>query len=308
MEESGDYILLSKDRQVAEQNKEGYVDVTGGKIWYEIVGGGVGLPLITLHGGPGSTHFGFEPLKGLSDDRPVVFYDQLGCGNSDRPEDPSLWTVGRFVEELHVLRNTLGLDRCHILGHSWGTMLGTDYYLAHPEGIVSLVQSSPCISIPRWVEDCNNYRKQLPTETQATMAKHEAAGTTGSEEYKAAEQEFNKRHVLRMDPVPEAVARGRRERGTAVYETMWGPNEFFMTGNLGAYDRSGDLHRIDIPALYSCGRVDEAAPDTVQWYASLTPNAEFVVYENSAHMPHWEETERYISVVRDFLRRADETA
>ena len=294
---------------MAEQNKVGYVDVPGGKVWYEVTGGGGGgLPLITLHGGPGSTHFGFEPLKALSEDRPVVFYDQLGCGNSDRPDDLSLWTVERFVEELHILRIHLGLDRCHILGHSWGTMLGMDYYLAHPDGILSLVQSSPCISIQRWVEDCNNYRNQLPAEVQAIMAEHEKAGTTGSQEYKDAEKEFNKRHVLRMDPVPEAVLQGRRERGTVVYETMWGPNEFYMTGNLADYDRSGDLHKIGVPALYSCGRFDEAAPDTVNWYAELTPNSEFVVYENSAHMPHWEETSRYISVVRDFLRRNDELA
>ena len=88
---------------MAEQNEAGYVDVPGGKVWYEVLGGGGGLPLITLHGGPGSTHFGFEPLKALSEDRPVVFYDQLGCGNSDRPDDLSLWTVERFVEELHIL-------------------------------------------------------------------------------------------------------------------------------------------------------------------------------------------------------------
>ena len=116
----GQYNFERKDRQVAERNKEGYVDVPGGKIWYEIVGGGNGLPLITLHGGPGSTHFGFEPLKALAEDRSVVFYDQLGCGNSDRPDDASLWKVERFVEELHILRDALGLDRCHILGHSWG--------------------------------------------------------------------------------------------------------------------------------------------------------------------------------------------
>lgn len=290
---------------MAVQAKEGYVDVPGGKIWYEVLGEGGGLPLITLHGGPGSTHFGFEPLRALAEDRPVVFYDQLGCGNSDSPEDRSLWRVERFVEELRILIDALGFERFHILGHSWGTMLGADYYFAHPQGVASLVLSSPCISIARWLEDCDRYRNQLPPEVQAVMSKHEAAGTTDSEEYDGAVKEFNKRHVMRLDPVPEAMARGRRERGTVVYETMWGPSEFFMTGNLKGYDRSVDLHRITVPTLYACGRADEAAPDTVEWYASLTPRSEFVVYENSAHMPHWEETERYISV-RDFLERADE--
>ena len=292
---------------MAVQAKEGYVDVPGGKIWYEVLGDAGGLPLVTLHGGPGSTHFGFEPLRALAAGRPVVFYDQLGCGNSGRPEDTSLWVVERFVEELHLLIRALGLDKFHILGHSWGTMLGADYYLAHPQGVASMVLSSPCISIARWIQDCNNYRKQLPQEVQDAMAKHEAADTTDSEEYKDAVKEFNKRHVMRLDPVPEAVARGRKERSAVVYETMWGPSEFFMNGNLKGYDRSGDLHRIAVPTLYSCGRVDEAAPETVEWYASLTPNSEFVVYENSAHAAHWEETERYIGVVRDFLERADKT-
>jgi len=291
---------------LAKQNKEGYVDVPGGKIWYEIVGSGDGSPLITLHGGPGSSHFSLEPLRVLGDDRPVVFYDQLGCGNSDRPNDLSLWTMDRFVQELHILREYLGFDRCHILGHSWGTMLGMDYYLTHPNGIASLIQSSPCISIERWVADCNKYRKQLPPEVQEVMDKHEAAGTTESEEYRDAEREFNKRHVLRLDTVPEAVLKGRQQRGKVVYQTMWGPSEFFMTGTLAGYDRSGDLHRIGVPALYSCGRFDEAAPDTVEWYSSLTSNSEFVVYENSAHMPHWEDQQEYIGVVHDFLRKVDE--
>ena len=106
--------------------------------------------------------------------------------------------------------------------------------------------------------------------------------------------------------VPEAVLKGRQQRGKVVYQTMWGPSEFFMTGTLAGYDRSGDLHRIGVPALYSCGRFDEAAPDTVEWYSSLTPNSEFVVYENSAHMPHWEDQQEYIGVVHDFLRKVDE--
>ena len=285
--------------------KEGYVDVPGGRVWYEIVGDGDRTPMIILHGGPGSTHFGMEPLRALSDDRPVVFYDQLGCGSSDRPDDLSLWRTERFVDELHMLRKSLRLDRVHILGHSWGTMLAMDYYLAHPDRIVSLVMSSPCISIERWVADCAEYRGRLPAEVQEVLDRHEAAGTTDSEEYAEATEEFNKRHVFRLDPLPEAVARGRKERGRVVYETMWGPNEFYMTGNLRGYDRSGRLGEIDVPTLFSCGRVDEAAPSTTEWYHSLTPDSEFVVYENSAHMPMWEETDRYVSVVRDFLRRAD---
>jgi proline iminopeptidase len=260
---------------------------------------------VALHGGPGSTHWGLTPLEALADERPVVLYDQLGCGNSDRPADRSMWRVERFVEELHQLRQALGLHRIHLLGHSWGTMLAMDYYLTHPQGIVSLIMSSPCISIPRWLEDCVSYIQQLPGNVQATLARHQQAGTLDTAEYQQAVAEFYRRHVFRLEPLPEALVHGRNGRGHEVYATMWGPNEFYMEGGtLKEYDRSGQLPTITVPTLFSCGRVDEAAPGTTAWYHSLTPGSEFVVYEHSAHMPHWEETPRYLEVVRNFLRRA----
>src|SRR5258708_40021215 len=101
--------------------KEGYVNVTGGKVWYEIVGSGNAIPLITLHGGPGFTHDYLEPLGVLCKERPVVFYGQLGAGKSDRPPDKALWNVQPFLKELAQLRTALGLKRVHILGHSSGT-------------------------------------------------------------------------------------------------------------------------------------------------------------------------------------------
>jgi proline iminopeptidase len=247
------------------------------------------------------------PLEALADERPVILYDQLGCGQSDRPEDTRLWCVERFVDELHHLRQELRLSRFHLLGHSWGTMLAMDYYLAHPQGIVSLVMSSPCLSIPRWLEDCGDYIRQLPPNMQEVLERHQQAGTLDTEEYKHAVEEFYRRHVNRLDPLPEALIKGRDSRGHIVYATMWGPNEFYMEGgNLKHYDRSGRLHEITVPTLFSCGRVDEAAPGTTAWYHSLTPGAECVIYEHSAHMPHWEETERYLGVVRDFLRRVEQ--
>lgn len=288
------------------KKREGYVNAPGGRVWYKIVGGGNRIPLIALHGGPGSTHWGMTPLEALADERPVVLYDQLGCGKSDRPDDVSLWRVERFVEELHQLRQQLRLNRAHILGHSWGTMLAMDYYLAHPNGVVSLVMSSPCISIPRWLDDCASYIRQLPIEVQETLDRHQRAGTIDSEEYQRAVDEFYRRHVRRLDPLPEALIKARESRGEIVYATMWGPNEFYMVGgNLIDYDRSDRLGEIKVPTLFSCGRVDEAAPGTTEWYHSLTPGSEFVVYEHSAHLPQWEETERYVSVVRAFLRRVE---
>ena len=284
---------------------EGYADVPGGKIWYKIMGEGDEVPLITLHGGPGSTHNGLAPLETLSDERKVVFYDQLGCGKSDRPEDLSLWKTERFVKELTDLREVLGFSSVHILGHSWGTMLATDYLLTQPKGVQSVILSSPCISIPMWVKDGQNYIKQLDVNVQNAIELHQKNGTIDSPEYKSAVEEFNKRHVNPLHVKPEIFKSYLKQRGLIVYETMWGVNEFYMTGNLAGYDRTDRLHQLKIPTLFSCGRVDEATPETTGYYHTLVPGSEFVIYEDSAHMPHWDEPERYTSVVSDFMRRND---
>ena len=126
--------------------KEGYINVEGGRVWYRVSGSGNETPLLLLHGGPGAPSYYLNPLDGISRDRPVIFYDQLGAGRSDRPTDTSLWTVDRYVRELGDVRAALGLDQVHILGHSWGTMLAVDYMLTQPEGVKSLILASPAIS------------------------------------------------------------------------------------------------------------------------------------------------------------------
>ncbi len=136
--------------------------VEGGNIWYQIVGTGKGLPLLTLHGGPGFPHDYLETLAALGDERPVIFYDQLGCGKSDRPSDLSLWRTGRFVRELMQLREALGLERFHLLGHSWGTMLAVEYLLAGGTGVERLILASPALSMPRWIEDARRLRNAPP--------------------------------------------------------------------------------------------------------------------------------------------------
>ena len=182
--------------------KEGYVNVTGGKVWYEIVGSGDGIPLITIHGGPGFTHDYLEPLGMLCKERPVVFYDQLGAGKSDRPHDKSLWTVERFVKELAELRSALDLKRAHFLGHSAGTLILTDYALTQPQGVVSLIFSDPLCRIPEWSKDAAMYRKQLPAATRATLDRHEASGYTDCPEYQGAMLQYYKLHVCRLPVWP----------------------------------------------------------------------------------------------------------
>ncbi len=291
---------------MTNMTREGHISVPGGRVWYKIVGAGDTVPLLVLHGGPGFPHNYLKPLESLSDERPVVFYDQLGCGNSDRPEDPNLWHTERFVEELAKIRQSLNLEQVHILGHSWGSMLATDYALSKPEGIMSLILASPCLSAPRFLEDVGTYRKQLPTDVQEVLDRNETTGTTESEEYEEAVMGFYRIHLCRMDPWPEVLEQTFVGAGLQVYHTMWGPSEFFMTGNLADYDRTSCLGEIAIPTLLTCGRYDEASPDTTAWYQSLIPQAEIAIFKNSSHMPHLEEMELYLQVVRDFLNDIDQ--
>lgn len=180
-------------------------------------------------------------------------------------------------------------------------MLAVDYALTKPAGLVSLILASPPLSIPRWLKDAADYRSSLPTEVQKVLDEHEANSTTDSEAYQAATMEFYQRHLCRLNPWPEPLQRAIAGEGTVVYNTMWGPNEFFMTGNLLNYDHTARLSEIDIPTLFTCGRYDEATPETTAWYQSLLPGSELVVFEQSAHLPHLEETESYLQTLRNFL-------
>ncbi len=286
--------------------QEDYLPVTGGLVWYQAVNPGEGIPLLTLHGGPGSPHDYLEPLARLANERPIIFYDQLGCGKSERPDDPTLWQRSRFVEELEQIRQVLNLEQVHLFGHSWGSMLAIDYALTRPDGLMSLILASPALSIPRWLHDMQDYRKSLPADVQQILEEHESKGTTDSEDYQRAAMEFYQRYLCRLHPWPESLERTVAGEGTSVYTTMWGPSEFFMTGNLLHYDCTAHLGKIDIPTLFTCGRYDEAMPETTAWYQSLLPKSEIAVFEQSAHMPHLEETEHYLQTVRNFLWRVEQ--
>ena len=142
---------------------EGFAEVTGGKVWYRIVGEGDKTPLLLLHGGPGVPSYYLNPLAALSKDRPVIFIDQLGCGRSDRNIDTTLMTIENYVEQLKIV---LGLKEFYLYGHSWGTMLGTEYYYAYPDGIKALILSSSSISIPMWLKDADTLISTLPDSIQ----------------------------------------------------------------------------------------------------------------------------------------------
>ncbi|MGG1675469.1 proline iminopeptidase-family hydrolase [Neobacillus sp. NRS-1170] len=287
-------------------HEEGFIEVTGGKVWYEMYNKeGAGTPVIILHGGPGSSCYSLQGLKALSLERPVIFYDQLGCGKSERPKDTTLWQLDRFVEELSQVRSALNLNEIHILGHSWGTTLAAAYCLTKPSGVKSVIFSSPCLSAPVWEEDQRRNLKKLPQEIQEIILRCEESGKTDSKEYQDATLVFNKNFVNRLDPYPEWLKQGSQYRNPEVYNVMWGPSEFTVLGNLKNFDCTSQLKEITCPTLYTCGRFDEATPESTEYYCTLTTNAKFHVFENSAHMPYVEEPEKFLQVVREYLKSVD---
>jgi proline-specific peptidase len=283
------------------RTQEGYIEVPGGKVFYRIVGEG-GVPLLCLHGGPGLPHDYLEALEDLSSERPVIFYDQLGCGNSERPDDHSLWNVERFVEELATVREALGLERLHLFGNSWGGWLAMQYVLDRRPFLESLVLSSSPPSVPRWIEDCAHLREQLPQEVKTTLDHHEEHGYFDCPEYQWAIVFFYRRHLCRMNPWPEGLERAFSRFGADVYNTMWGPSEFGpVTGMLKSWDITERLSEIKVPTLITGGRYDEARPDHLEILHQCIEGSEMVIFEESAHLAFAEERKHYIQVLGDFL-------
>ena len=295
-----------------QPTSEGRIPFKGYETWYQIWGEEDApgkFPLLCLHGGPGAAHDYLEAIAALTTTgRRVIFYDQLGCANSGIPESrPELWTVGLYVEEVDVVRQALGLERTHLLGQSWGGMLGMEYALTQPQGIVSLtIASSPC-SMALWLEEANRLREDLPAEVQQTLLAHEAAGTTDSPEYEAAMSVFYRRHVCRVDPMPEPVQRSfaKLAANPEVYHTMNGPSEFHVVGTLKTWDVCDRLGEITIPTLVTSGRFDEATPLIAETVTSGIPGAQWVIFENSSHSSHVEEADRYMQVLTQFISQYD---
>jgi proline-specific peptidase len=284
---------------------EGYLSVPGGRVWYRRMGTGPGLPLLAVHGGPGGTSCRFAALAPLADERPVIYYDQLGSGRSDHPADTTLWTVARFVEELEAVRRGLGLDSLVLLGHSWGGALVAEYLLTAPRPAVrAVIFSSPLLSTPRWIADANLLRAAMPAPLREALDRHERAGTTDHPEYLAATDSFYARHVSRIPTPPEPGCAGVAGNDT-IYRQMWGPTEFRSTGSLRTWDRAADLDDISIPALLVAGEFDEARPATLAELAATMPRARVVTIPGAAHGTYREKPAEYQAAVREFLRTVE---
>ena len=287
---------------------EGRLSFDGFETYYRVVGDleespAGKLPVLALHGGPGLPHESLTPLEALADDgRPVVFYDQLGCGGSARPEDPA-WSVGLFLRELATVRDHLGLARVHLLGHSWGGMLAMEHALSGADGLAGLVLVGATASGETMLANRQGFFEKLPAEARDAIREHEAAGTLDAPEYAAAMGLFHRRHTCRLDPWPGWLDAALRRMDVEANAAMWGPPD--RPGPLRAWDVRPRLGRISAPTLIVAGRHDGmAAGQEGELHAGIK-DSELLVLEESSHYPFAEEPGRFAAAVEGFLARAE---
>ena len=286
---------------------EGFIKFRGYRTWYRVIGSPdqispTKFPVLMLHGGPGIPHDLLEPLETFSrTGRPVIFYDQIGCGNSDYPEDPSLWHTNLFVEELAVVRQALGFDRVHLFGYCWGGQIAMKYLLSQPKGIISLILASSLASMPMCQIEKRRIYAGLPAEVRNILQNYEASGSIHDPVYDKAKLVFEKQHVCRIEPWPDFIRRGLARRNWEISNIMWKQSEAHGIYGLKTWDIRSHLGKIDIPTLITSGSYDGLVSGQDEVLYRGIPNSTWVRFEKSAHYPHAEENEKYLFVLDKFL-------
>ncbi|MDB5221467.1 MAG: hypothetical protein JWN83_134 [Chitinophagaceae bacterium] len=298
-------IIAGCEQKNSLSPREGYVHLKEGKVWYKIVGSGNKTPLLLLHGGPGVPSYYLNSMAALGEDRPVIFLDQLGCGRSDRNIDSTLMTVESFVNELKEFTDSIHLTSFYLYGHSWGTMLGMDYYLKYPQHIKAIIFASPCLSVPFWERDADSLINTLPDSIKTAININEKNKTFDLPAYQSAIGYYYDRFLcINKKPSPDRDSTRANIDGKT-YMTMWGPSEFTATGNLKGYDRSPDLPKIKVPVLFICGEFDEAVPSTVKYLSTLVPEAKFEEVKNAAHLTQIDNPAENNRIIKNYLHQVD---
>jgi proline iminopeptidase len=302
------------NRPAAPRTDQGRIKVERDfEIAYWVYGSGTET-LLALHGGPGMPSSYLTRLNEVvaEQDRKVVLYDQLGSGDSDWPDDPSIWQIQRFIDEVETVRTTLDLGTVTLYGQSWGGMLSLAYTLGHPSNVNALVLSNTYASGKHYLLDVSEYRMALGADTHAHMLKCEYEDNLDDPGYQAAVLELNSRHLRRATPYQPARSRREFEEVVGPYlektgpaYALWGPHEFRGTGPQAFYDISDRLGEVRVPALVLCGWYDElSAKRCSRPLADGIPDTEFVVFGQSSHFVILEkEADAYLGVIRDFLER-----
>jgi len=281
-----------------DSSNDGFISFQGYRTWYRIVGDAKQaapgkFPVLALHGSPVS-HQSLEPLARLIETgRPVIFYDQLGCGNSDQPDDQSIWSMELFVDELTTVREALGLGYVHLFGHSFGGMIALEYMLTKPSGIASLTLHSTPASYPLYIAEWARLESELPLDVRETLAKHEADGTMDDPAYQEARNFFDHQHIWRLDPLPDYLLQSLENLQIAELA-------------LDEWDIRSRLSEIETPTLITSGQYDTVTPMLAEILQDNIIGSEWVLFEDSSHYAHAEEPEQFLSILDGFLTKHEQ--
>lgn len=293
-----------KNENPSLKNHDGFIEVEGGKIWYGVMGSGDETPILHLHGGPGGkSSFQLSPL---SEERPVIIFDQLGNGRSDHHHDTSLMKVPKLVEQVHAVKEALNLKEFYLSGHSWGTGLALEYYNKYPEGIKALIFNSPYFSTEIWTADADTLIADLPDSIQQIIRKAEADSAFNTTDYQMANAFFAKKHHTRTTRKKHPYDTLPHESDPFIYYYMWGPSEFTSTGTMRDYDIHETLTAIKVPSLFTTGEFDEARPATIKRLSKMAPDAEFVMIEGAGHATPTDNLPALIKAMQEFIHKQEQ--
>jgi proline iminopeptidase len=272
------------------------------------------MKLLLLNGGPGATHEYFEcmenflPAEGVE----IIYYDQLGCGNSEDPKDTSMWDLARYVEEVEQVRNALNLnkDNFYLLGHSWGGILAMDYalkYQQHLKGLIISNMMSDAVAYGKYAADV--LAPQMDPKVLDTLRRLEAAKDFANPKYfELLLPHFYTSHILRLplDKWPEPVNRSFGKMNQSLYVTMQGPSEFGISGKLEKWDRSKELKTITVPTLVIGAKHDTMDPEHMKWMSKELPNGRYLFCPDGSHMSLYDDQQVYMSGLIKFIKEVNE--
>ena len=281
------------------------------KVWTKRIGNNPKIKLLLLNGGPGATHEYFEcfenflPAEGIE----IIYYDQLGCGNSDNPNDVALWDLARYVEEVEQVRKALNLDASnfYMLGHSWGGILAMEYALKYQHNMKGLIISNMMSSCPEYGKYADEVlAKQMDPKVLAELNQIEAAKDFTNPRYmELLIPNFYEKHILRFPAKewPEPVNRSFAKMNQSLYVSMQGPSEFGISGKLEKWDRKSDLKNITIPTLVIGAKYDTMNPKHMEEMSKLVQNGTYLFCPKGSHMDFYDDQKVYFEGLIPFLKK-----
>lgn len=280
--------------------------VAGGKykVWTKRIGSG-SIKVLLLHGGPGFSHEYLEAMESFLPQAGIemYYYDQLGCNNSDQPDDASLWTLPRYLEEVEEVRRGLGLEQFVLYGHSWGGILAIEYALKYQQHLRGLVISNMTAGIKSYLKRTASLKLLLSPASLARLQALETKEDYDSPEYeKIMMEELYPKMICRIQPWPEPVARAFRHANEKIYNQMQGKSEFLVTGNLKDWERWDRLHEIKVKTLTIGAQYDEMDPEDMKKMATLMANASSAICTNGSHLCMWDDQAAYFRHLLGFLQ------